>query len=227
MVVKAERQHLTRERVLTGAIQLADEVGMEGFTIRNLAAALGVKPMTIYYHLPNKEAIIDGMVDHVFDEIDLPRNDVEWKIAIRERFLSARRVLKRHPWAPPLMESRVTPGPATLLHHDAVLGCFRRGGLSIQLTAHAYAVLDSYLYGFAMEEAMLPGSEGSDELVELAQEMLDAYAQQYPNLFELATRHVLREGYAFGDSFEFGLDLIIEGLDHRLQSGELADPISA
>jgi AcrR family transcriptional regulator len=217
MAEKTERQHLTKERVLAGALQLADEVGMERFTIRRLAAALEVKPMTIYYHLPNKEAIIDGMVDHVFEEIDPPRSDVPWRIAIRERYVSARRVLNNHPWAPPLMESRRSPGPATLQHHDEVLGCFRRG-LSVELTAHAYAVLDSYLYGFAMEEAMLPGSGESNEMTGMAAEMLDAYASQYPNLFELATRHVLQDGYDFGDSFEFGLDLILDAFHERSQS---------
>jgi len=211
MPATTTNQHLTRERVLAGAIQLADEAGMDSFTIRKLAAALGVKPMTIYYHVPSKEAIIDGMVDEVFEEIELPQEDVDWRVAIRHRYISARRVLNRHPWAPPLMESRTTPGAATLQHHNAVLGCFRRG-LSIQMTAHAYAILDSFLYGFAMEEAMLPGGGAGSEISEAAVSMMQAYSEQYPYLFELATELVLDKAYQFGDSFEFGLDMIIDGL---------------
>ncbi|MCP4221787.1 MAG: TetR family transcriptional regulator, partial [Actinomycetia bacterium] len=138
------RARLTRDRVLAGAVALADKIGMEGFTIRKLAHELDVKPMTIYHHVPNKEAIIDGMVDRVFGEIDLPPTEVDWKSAVGQRARSARAVLARHPWAAPLMESRTTPGPETLRHHDAVLGCFRQAGFSVEMTAHAYALVDSY-----------------------------------------------------------------------------------
>jgi AcrR family transcriptional regulator len=212
MNARKTSEHLTRERVLHGAVKLADEVGMEGFTIRNLATALGVKPMTIYYHVPSKEEIVDGMVDLVFTEIALPPAEDDWKTAIRHRYVSARHVLNRHPWAPPLMESRTSPGPESLHHHDAVLGCFRRGGLSLELTAHAYATLDSYLYGFALEEAALPGG-GKNEIVDLAADLMDAFAGGYPHLHEFTTQHVMRDGYSFGNSFEFGLDLIIDGLE--------------
>ena len=128
---------LTAERVIGGAVALADEIGIDGFTIRRLADAIDVKPMTIYHHLPNKEAIIDGMVDSVFSEIDLPPTDLDWRSAILTRSRSMRRVLARHPWASPLMEARTSPGSATLRHHDAVLGCFRKAGFSLELTGHA------------------------------------------------------------------------------------------
>jgi AcrR family transcriptional regulator len=203
---------LTRDRVLAGAVELADQIGIAAFTMRKLAAALNVKPMTIYYHVPNKEQIIDGMVDIVFDEIELPPPAAAWKEAVRTRYNSARRVLNRHPWAAPLMESRTTPGRATLRHHDAVLGCFRRGGLSVEMTAHAYAILDSYLYGFALEEANLPGG-GQADMVGIAQELIDAFAADYPYLYELTSQHVMQPGYRFGNSFEFGLDLILDGLE--------------
>lgn len=212
MTSTTKRSTLTRERVLEAAIELADQIGIEAFTIRKLAAALDVGPMTIYHHLPSKAAIIDGMVDVVFGEIELPPIDLDWKAAIRARCLSMRQVLNRHPWAPPVMESRTAPGPANLRHHDAVLGCLRRGGLSLPMTAHAYAILDSYVYGFALEEANLPGG-GGPEMVELAEDMTQRFVDHYPNLAELTTEHVLRPGYSFGESFEFGLDLIIEGLD--------------
>jgi AcrR family transcriptional regulator len=123
----APRSPLDAARVLNGALALADRIGIESFTIRKLAAELDVKPMTIYHHVANKDAILDGIVDLVFGEIELPPADAEWRSAIRLRCVSARAVLARHPWAPPLMESRTSPGPATLRHHDAVLGCLRRG----------------------------------------------------------------------------------------------------
>ncbi len=148
----------------------------------------------------------------MFGQIVLPPHDMDWQNAIRERCHSARQVLRRHPWAPPLMESRRDPGPATLRHHDAVLGCLRRGGLSRQLTAHAYAIIDSFLYGFALQEANLPGG-GRGEIVEMAADMVREGLADYPVLAEFTTEHVLRPGYDFGDSFEFGLDLIIDGIE--------------
>ncbi len=215
-----DRSQLTPDLVLTGAVELADEIGIEAFTMRKLAAALGVKPMTIYHHVENKESIIDGMVDMVFSEIAPPPAGEDWKTAIRIRCISAREVLNRHPWAPPLMESRTSPGPETLAHHDAVLGCLRRGGLSLEMTAHAYTIVDSYLYGFALQEAQLPQG-GREEIGELAEVMVDAFpVDAYPHLVELATQHVLQPGYSFGNSFEFGLDLILDGLDRASNSGK-------
>lgn len=206
------RSTLNRERVLEAAIELADEIGIDSLTIRKLAERLDVGTMTIYHHVPSKEAIIDGMVETVFNEIEKPPVDVGWKTAIRQRCVSARRVLKLHPWAAPLMESRTAPGPANLSHHDAVLGCLRNGGLSLQLAAHAYAILDSYIYGYAFEEATLP-AQGGEGFAEIAEQIAAHFpAEQYPHLAELTFEHVLKPGYDFGDSFEFGLDLIIDGL---------------
>jgi AcrR family transcriptional regulator len=208
---------LTRDRVLTGAVALADEIGIESFTIRKLATALDVKPMTIYHHVPSKEKILDGMVDIVFAEIALPPSDTDWRTAIRIRCISVREVLTRHFWAPPLMESRTSPGHETLRHHDAVLGCFRRGGLSLDTAAHAYAILDSYVYGFALEEANLPGGGGEDIAI-AAEDLVAALPQdEYPHLYEFTTEHALKPGYSFGNSFEFGLDLIINGIHEAAQ----------
>ncbi len=216
---ETERKPLSRERVLEGAVALADEIGVEALTMRKLADALDVKPMTIYHHVPGKEQIIDGMVDVVFGEIDLPPTDLDWKQAIRIRCVSARAALNRHWWAAPLMETRTSPGPASITHHDAVIGCFRRGGLSLQMTAHAYAVLDSFIYGFALQEASLPfhGEEPDVPLDELAVGMLEAFpAQAYPNFIEFTVEHALQPGYDFGDSFEFGLDLILDGIERAI-----------
>lgn len=205
-----KKQRLSVERVLDGAMTLADDVGMDGFTIRKLADALGTKPMTIYHHIPNKEAIIDGLVDRVFGEIDPPPAAVDWKLAMRHRCESVREVLGRHPWAIPLMESRTSPGAATLGHHDAVLGCLRNGGLSVPMTAHAYALIDSYVYGFALQESSLPATGGA-EMADLVA-MMSAYLAPYPNLMELTVEHILQPGYDFKAEFAFGLDVILDGL---------------
>ena len=210
----ARRTRLTTDRVLAGALALADEIGIDDLTIRRLADALDVKPMTIYHHVANKEAIIDGMIDLVFAEIELPDPDLPWKEAIRRRCASARRALAHHHWAAPYMESRTTPGPALLTHHDAMLGCLR-GAMSVEMTAHAYALIDSYVYGFAMQEANLPAT-GGDEMAELAAAMSDQFpSDQYPHLAEFTADHVLRPGYDFSDEFDFGLDLILDGLEQR------------
>lgn len=208
-----KRAPLNARRILEAAVALADTIGIDSFTIRKLATALDTAPMTIYHHVRSKEELIDGMVEIVFDEIGKPPEELDWKEAIRIRCHSAREVLGRHRWAAPLMESRTSPGPANLAHHDAVIACLRRGGLSLQLTAHAYAILDSFVYGFAFEEATLPGSD-SAELTRIAQEMsLDLQLEHYPALAEFTAGHVLQPSYNFGDSFAFGLDLIIAGLD--------------
>lgn len=205
-----KKQRLSADRVLDGAMALADEIGIEAFTIRKLADALGTKPMTIYHHIPNKEAIVDGMVDRVFAEIERPPGDVDWKQAIRHRCVSARAALARHRWAAPLMESRTNPGPETLGHHDAVLECLLGAGLSMELTAHAYALIDSYVYGFALQEVNLPATGGA-EMQELATVMA-AHLEPYPHLARLTVEHILQPGYDFKAEFDFGLDLILDGL---------------
>jgi AcrR family transcriptional regulator len=217
------REPLTRERVLRGARDLADQIGIEDFTMRRLAAALDVKPMTIYHHVAGKEQILDGIVDLVFAEIALPPDDEPWRDAVRTRCVSAREVLARHPWAPPLMETRTAPGPANLAHHDAVLGCLRRGGLSLALTAHAYAILDAYVYGFAMQEAALPLTDEQQTAAVAEQVMSTFPADRHPHLAELTAQHVLRPGYRFGASFEVGLDLLLDGLE-RLAGEEQTAP---
>lgn len=213
-----KKSTLNRAKVLETAIELADEIGIEALTIRKLADKLGVGAMTIYHHVPSKDEIIDGMVELVFAEIEKPSAGADWKTAMRQRCISAREVLKRHKWAAPLMESRLSPGPANLSHHDAVIACLRNGGLSIQMTAHAYAILDSFIYGFAFEEATLP-SGGGEGFAEVAEQIAAHFpSDEYPHLAELTFEHVLKPGYDFGDSFEFGLDLIIDGLERASQA---------
>ena len=217
-MAEMRRQTLTRERVVQGAVELADEIGIEALTIRKLAEALGTKPMTIYHHVPSKDEIVDGMVEIVFSEIATPPEDEDWKPAMRIRCVSAREVINRHRWAAPLMESRTSPGPENLRHHEAVLACLRRGGLSWQMTAHAYAVLDAFVYGFAFQEATLP-SQMDGEFVEVARDIAAAFdPESFPHLVGFTVNHVFQPGYEFGDSFAFGLDLILDGLERAAWS---------
>jgi AcrR family transcriptional regulator len=195
---------------------VADGGGLAGLTIRSLATQLDVKPMSVYYYVANKSEILDGIVDLVFGEIDLPVPGGDWRAEISKRAHSAREVLRRHSWAIGLMESRTSPGPATLRHHDANVGTLRAAGFSVAMTAHAYALLDAFVFGFAVQEASLP-FEGSEGAAEVAGAMMEQFSSgQYPHLTELATDHVLQPGYAFGDEFSFGLDLILDGLARSL-----------
>jgi hypothetical protein len=163
------------------------------------------------------------MVDLVFGEIDLPSGGAGWKAAMRQRAISARQVLSRHRWAIGLMESRSSPGPATLRHHDAVIGVLREGGFSVEMAAHAFSILGSYIYGFAMQEAGLP-FETEEESAELAQTIMGQFStDEYPHLTELAVEYVLQPGYSYGNEFEFGLDLILDGLE-RATSPRAAGP---
>lgn len=214
-----ERVPLSRERVLRGAMDVADAGGLAALTIRSLAAELGVKPMSVYHYVANKDEIIDGIVDLVFSEIDLPSTDGEWQAGMRRRGISARRVLRVHPWAIPLLQSRTSPGPATLAHHNAVIGSLRAGGFSLELTAHAYALLDSYIFGFALSEASLP-INGPETVSEVAESMMfEVLAETYPHLLEFTTKHILKPGYDFGLEFEFGLDLVLDGLASSRSAG--------
>jgi AcrR family transcriptional regulator len=210
--VDAERIPLSRERVLRGAIAVADAAGIGSLTMRSLAKELGVKPMSVYHHVANKDEILDGITDVVFSEIELPPADADWRSAMRDRAISARGALGRHPWATPLMQSRTNPGPATLHHHDSVIGSLRRAGFSIAMTAHAFSLLDAYVYGFALQEAGPPfDNETAPEVAEAI--MAQFPSEAYPYLAELTTEHVLQPGYDYGDEFEIGLDLILDGLE--------------
>jgi AcrR family transcriptional regulator len=213
---RQSRPRLSRDKVLHGALAVADAGGIASLTIRSLAERLGVKPMSVYHHVANKDEILDGLVDIVFSEIELPSADGEWRAEMHHRASSARRVLGRHRWAIGLLESRTTPGPATLRHHDAVLASLRGAGFSHELTAHAYALIDSYVYGFALQEASLP-FEGPESVGEVAGPIMELMATgAYPHMVEMASSYYLQPGYDFADEFEFGLDLILDGLERRI-----------
>jgi len=211
------REPLSRERVLTAALTVADEGGLDGLTIRSLAQRVGARPMSLYHYVANKDEILDGLVDLVFAEIELPEASGRWREEMTKRARSARQVLGRHPWSIALLESRATPGPATLRHHDATIGALRAGGFSIAQTAHAYAVLDAFVYGFAVQEASLP-FEGPDGAAEVAGPIMELMqAGDYPHMVEFAVQHAMLPGYDFGDEFEFGLSLVLDGVARILE----------
>ena len=214
---RGKREPVSRERALRAAIDIADAGGLPELTMRRLADELGVEAMSLYHHVPTKDAILDGMIDLVFRQIEAPARDIDWQAAMRRRAASMRAVLLRHRWALGLMESRRTPGHATLEHHDAMLGCLRGAGFSLELTAHAYAVLDAYIYGFVLTELHLP-FQTTEETQSVAKEILDQFPPGgYPHLAAFAAEHVLKPGYAYANEFEFGLELVLDGLERARQ----------
>lgn len=206
------RPRLSRSLVLRSAVAVADGGGIGALTMRSLADALEVKPMSIYHHVANKDEVLDGIVDIVFSEIELPAVGGEWQSGMRRRAASARAAMRRHPWAIGLVQTRTSPGPATLKHHDAVIGTLREAGFSVEMTAHAFALIDAYVYGFALSEATLP-INGPETVIEVAGKMMDQSSpKDYPYLTEFSIEHVMKPGYDYGREFEFGLDLLLDGL---------------
>ncbi|WP_280266913.1 TetR/AcrR family transcriptional regulator [Nocardia wallacei] len=219
-------QPLSRERVLEAAVRVADRGGVEAISMRRVAQELGVEAMSLYHHVPNKDAILDGVVDLVFAAIELPDGD-DWRDAMRTRARSARAVLSRHRWALGLMDSRRTPGPATLRHHDAVLGTLRNAGFTLPTAAHAVSLIDSYIGGYVLQEANLPMSTPAD-VEDVAGALLDRLPPgELPHLREMIVDHALRPGYDHTSEFGYGLELILDALearrsDDRLGSGSKA-----
>jgi AcrR family transcriptional regulator len=207
------RVPLSRERVLQAAVALADERGIESLKMRALGEELGVEAMSLYYYIANKDELLDGMVDLVYSEIELPSDETDWKTAIRRVQISAHEALSRHRWAITLMETRTRPGPANLRHHDSVIGRLRGAGFSIKHAIHAFSILDSYVSGFALQELTLP-FDTSEELAEAAESILAQFpTAEYPHLAETITEHVTKPGYDYADEFAVGLDLILDGIE--------------
>lgn len=215
-------RRLDRNRIIDAAMELADRVGTGPLTIRALAAELGRSPMALYHHVADKDEILDAMVDRVFEEIGLPVTGAPWRGELERRARSAREVFHRHPWAIMLMDSRTSPGLATLRHHDATVGCLRAAGMSMRLIAHAVAVLDSIAYGFAIQEAALPFSGPEDAAPIAAALMEQVPTDQFPHMAALAEHVVLQPGYDFGDEFDYGLSLVLDALEARFTSERAA-----
>ena len=211
----APRESLSVARVVDEALAVADADGLEGLSMRTLAQRLGVVPMALYKHVANKDDLIDGMVDRVWEEVEAPAPDISWRDAMRLRSVSLRAALLRHPWAVGLMESRMRPGFANLRQHDAMMGCLRRAGFSFRTTVHVTSVLDAYVYGFALQEKTLPFGSPEESGEAAAQKLEDTppeLAEMFPNLLEVVSE-LGRAGYNYDEEFATGLDLILDGVE--------------
>ncbi|MGD7707866.1 TetR/AcrR family transcriptional regulator C-terminal domain-containing protein [Microlunatus sp. Y2014] len=210
------RPGLTPARVIEAAAAVADAEGLAAVSMRRVGRQLGVEAMSLYGHVRDKEAMLDGLAAWLFAKIEGPEVTDPWRPAMIRRAASQRSVLTKHPWGLGMMESRRNPGPAPLQDHDAVLGCLRRNGFSVALAAQAFSVLDSYVYGFVLTELNLPFEAGDD-----ADAMVDSLdlADRYPYLSELITEQVSGHGYDYGDQFNAGLELIMTELDRRRAAG--------
>jgi AcrR family transcriptional regulator len=209
------RSPLTRERVLRTAVALADQGGIESLSMRKLAQALDVVPMALYRHVANKDELLDALVDVVIGEIDPPLEGADWKTTIRTRILSARRALLRHPWASRVMESRKTPTPVVLEYMDSMIGMFRTGGFSLDLTHHTMHAMGSRMFGFTQE--LFNDTTDVDPAADA--EMWGAMAGTYPYIFEIFTKISHDDASTVGPGcddqfeFEFALDLMLDGLE--------------
>ena len=216
MAEKRRGEALYRAGIVRAAVTVADTQGIDRLSMRRLGEALDVEAMSLYHHIPGKPALLDAMVDWVFEQIAVPTAE-EWAEGLRERANSQRAALRRHPWALRLLESRSTPGLANLRHHDAVLGYLRAAGFSLRAAGHAYALLDAFVYGFALQEEALPFDAASAP--DVAGAMLNSTSgTHFPNLVAFMRDIVLPGGYDFADEFEVGLTLVLDGVS-RLRSG--------
>lgn len=213
-----KRRKLSKELITREAFKLADKKGLEGLSMRSLATSLGVEAMSLYNHVSNKDEILDAIVDEVFRKIKWDNSLKDWRQAMTQRAISTRDILMQHPWVIKILESRDSPGPNTLAHHDAVISCLRAAKFSMGLTAAAFSALDSYTYGFIMTEQTLP-FETEDELRETAQIILSSFPKEaYPHLFEFTSDYVLQPSYSYQKEFLNGLSLILDSLQQRLKS---------
>jgi AcrR family transcriptional regulator len=210
----ASRTPLSMDRIINAAATVADGAGLAAVSMR-VAKVLGVEAMSLYHHVPNKEALLDDLADWVFARIELPEVGDSWREAITARARSARSVLTAHPWALGMMESRPNPGPALLQHHDRLLGVLMTEGFSAALATHAFSAIDAYVYGFALTETSLPFEPG-DGAEEAFADNVAAPAELYPHIARSRAELFGGGGYAFADEFDYGLELLLEGLERRV-----------
>ena len=207
------RAPLSRELVLRAAITVADEVGLQALTMRRLGKHLGFEAMSLYKHVANKEDLLNGIADIVIGQIEVPSIDGGWKAGMRQRAASARQVLVSHPWAIGILENRGTMGPGALRYVDAVIGSLRAGGFSVEMAAHAFLLLDSYVYGFVVQELSMPIGTASEAATEAESVLAEIPTDEYPHLTEMATEHARGPAFDYVHEFEFGLELILDGLE--------------
>ncbi len=211
-----DRAPLSRSRILRAGLDLADARGIERLSMRTLAAALGVEAMSLYNHVANKGDLLDGMVDLVMAEIETPAPDAPWRDAMRRRAITSRTAYVRHPWAQRLMDTRQSSGPGRLASFDATIGCLRRAGFSHALTVNALSTLDAYVHGFAAHRLHVAQAETPDDVSQAEALAQWLPPERYPSLSALVHEHVLVDGYDEEEAFEFGLEIVLEGLEQRL-----------
>ncbi|MDG6107889.1 TetR/AcrR family transcriptional regulator C-terminal domain-containing protein [Dactylosporangium aurantiacum] len=221
----ARRAPLTRDLVLRAAVELADGTGIDALSMRKLAQALGVVPMALYKHVTNKEELLDGMLDVVVGEIDPPAAGEDWQRAVRQRILSARRALLRHPWASRVLESRTAPTPVVLAYLDSMMGMFRAGGFSVDLTHHVMHAMGSRIMGFSQELFGAPAAGGQDAAQDVDPETARQLAARLPYITEITTRVAHDDASVVGSGcddqfeFEFSLDLLLDGFERLRREG--------
>ncbi|MGL5929027.1 MAG: DUF429 domain-containing protein [Dermatophilaceae bacterium] len=224
---RTPRTALSRTRVVAAALALADDGGLGAASMRAVAGRLGVEAMSLYHHVRGRDDLLDGMVDAVFAEIHRPAAGGEWRTELRRRSVSGREALRRHPWAVGLMDSRRSPGPGTIAHHDAVLGCLRTAGFDLATTGSAVALLDAHLYGFVLQELALP-FETEDELAAIGADILDEeVTAAYPWFTEFARERAMQPGWSFAPEFQVGLDLVLNAVATLLTPDAARDPREA
>ncbi|MBF6476267.1 MULTISPECIES: TetR/AcrR family transcriptional regulator C-terminal domain-containing protein [Nocardia] len=208
------RAPLTRDAVLHAAVRLADEHGLSALSMRRLAQTLGVEAMSLYNHVRNKDDLLDGIADLAVAEMTPPTIGGDWRAALRARSVSAHEVLLRHPWATGLIGTRINVGPAMLRYIDATVGCLRAAGFSLPQADRAWNALDSHLYGFTLQELSFPLEPS--EYGSAAQQFLPLIpADEYPHMHALAQLVIDGKHSGIAD-FEFGLELILDGLERVL-----------
>lgn len=209
-----DRVKLSRERIVEAAAAVADRGGLGAVSMRNVGKELGVEAMSLYHHIPNKDALLDALSEWVFSQIALARVEDPWRAAMEARADSTRSVLGRHSWALGMMESRPMPGPAMMRHHDHVLGCLLHAGFSPALAMHTFSALDAYIFGFVLTEVSLPFSEGGEQEFVATFEISP---EEYPHNARVMNELVVDTEFSFGDEFAVGLEIILNEVERRLE----------
>lgn len=211
-----QRRPLSEQRIVEAAVAVADHGGLSAVSMRNVGRELGVEAMSLYHHVANKEALLDALADWIFTRIEVPDEQEPWRQGMVKRAASARMILGSHPWSLGLIESRNTPGPALLRHHNAVIGCLRGSGFPVALASHTFSVIDAYVYGFVLTEQNLPFDSAATTGAEDFATGVALLIKDYPHLAELVQE--VASGYTYAAEFDYGLDVILDELERRLHA---------
>lgn len=207
------RARLDRDVIFRTAVQIADSEGVEAVSMRKIAGKLSVEAMSLYHHIPNKDAILKGMVDLVLGEIEILGVEQVWKERLRGYARSIRKQLARHPWSLPLLSTFRNPGPETLSHYETILGIFLDAGFNLETTAHCYSLLDSYIYGFVQQSMSFAMGAEEHGTVAPEQSLLSMELDSFPNLKRMMREYASRPEYSFEDEFEFGLTVVLDAIE--------------